>query len=109
MGVAALIRVACHDPNQGGAALQDNKTATTVRVNNGERVVTDGPFAQTREVLGSHYLIDAPDDAHDSAAQAARPYRGMRVRLILAGCRPQCRFRAPAWRSSANGHALCGM
>src|SRR5918912_844437 len=45
----------------GGDALQDSKTATTVRVKDGERVVTDGPFAETREVLGGYYLIDVPD------------------------------------------------
>lgn len=36
-------------------------TATTVRVRNGKRLVTDGPFAETREQLGGFYLIDAKD------------------------------------------------
>ena len=36
-------------------------TATTVRVRNGKRLVTDGPFAETREQLGGYYLIDAKD------------------------------------------------
>ena len=36
-------------------------TATTVRVRNGKRLVTDGPFAETREQLGGFYLIDARD------------------------------------------------
>ena len=45
-----------------GDALQGSPTATTVRVkDDGERVVTDGPFAETREVLGGYYLIDVPD------------------------------------------------
>jgi len=35
--------------------------ATTVRVRNGKRLVTDGPFAETREQLGGYYLIDARD------------------------------------------------
>ncbi|WP_030275835.1 YciI family protein [Streptomyces sp. NRRL B-24484] len=36
--------------------------ATTVRVRpNGERVVTDGPFAETREIVGGYYLLDVPD------------------------------------------------
>jgi hypothetical protein len=47
--------------SKGGEALQDSKTATTVRVKDGERVVTDGPFAETREVLGGYYLVDVPD------------------------------------------------
>ena len=35
--------------------------ATSVRVRNGKRLVTDGPFAETREQLGGFYLIDARD------------------------------------------------
>lgn len=40
-------------------------TATSVRVREGKRFVTDGPFAETREQLGGYYIIDAPnlDDA----------------------------------------------
>jgi hypothetical protein len=45
----------------GGNALQPVQTATTVRVRDGEKVVTDGPFAETREVLGGYYLLDLPD------------------------------------------------
>jgi hypothetical protein len=36
-------------------------TATSVRVRDGKRIVTDGPFAETREQLGGYYLIDAND------------------------------------------------
>ena len=36
-------------------------TATSVRVREGKRIITDGPFAETREQLGGYYLIDAPD------------------------------------------------
>ncbi len=36
-------------------------TATSVRVRDGKRLVTDGPFAETREQLGGYYLIDASD------------------------------------------------
>ncbi len=36
-------------------------TATSVRVRDGKRLVTDGPFAETREQLGGYYLIDATD------------------------------------------------
>jgi hypothetical protein len=36
-------------------------TATSVRVRNSKRLVTDGPFAETREQLGGYYLIDARD------------------------------------------------
>ena len=36
-------------------------TATSVRVRDGKSIVTDGPFAETREQLGGYYLIDAPN------------------------------------------------
>ena len=36
-------------------------TATSVQVRNGKRLVTDGPFAETREHLGGYYLVDARD------------------------------------------------
>lgn len=42
-------------------ALDGVETATTVRVRNDETLMTDGPFAETKEVLGGFYLIDVPD------------------------------------------------
>ena len=45
----------------GGAQLQPSTTATTVRVENGETLTTDGPFAETKEVLGGFYLVEADD------------------------------------------------
>lgn len=44
-----------------GSQLQPISTATSVRVRNGKRLVTDGPFAETREQLGGFYLVDAKD------------------------------------------------
>jgi hypothetical protein len=44
-----------------GDALQPTSTATTVRVRNGETLVTDGPFAETKEQLGGYYLVEAKD------------------------------------------------
>ncbi len=45
-----------------GESLADLVTATRVRVDeHGTRTVTDGPFAETREVLGGFYVIDVPD------------------------------------------------
>ena len=43
------------------ATLQPVATATCVQVRTGKRLVTDGPFAETREQLGGYYLIDAKD------------------------------------------------
>ena len=42
-----------------GDALQSVSTATSVRVRDGERMVTDGPFAETKEQLGGYYLVEA--------------------------------------------------
>jgi hypothetical protein len=41
--------------------LQPSAMATSVRVRDGKRLVTDGPFAETREQLGGYFLIDAKD------------------------------------------------
>lgn len=46
---------------KGGEALEPVATATTVAVRDGEAIVTDGPFAETREQLGGFYLIDTKD------------------------------------------------
>ena len=45
----------------GGDALQATNTATTVRVREGKRLTTDGPFAETKEQLGGYYIVDAKD------------------------------------------------
>jgi hypothetical protein len=49
---------------KGGNALQPTTTATTVRVREGKRLTTDGPFAETKEQLGGYYLVEARDLDH---------------------------------------------
>ena len=44
-----------------GEGLQRTDTATTVRVRDGERLTTDGPFAETKEQLGGFYLLECKD------------------------------------------------
>jgi hypothetical protein len=44
---------------QAGNPLQPTSMATTVRVRNGKRLTTDGPFAETKEQLGGYYIIEA--------------------------------------------------
>ena len=44
-----------------GDALQGSDTATTVRVRDGKASSTDGPFAETKEVLGGYYIVDVKD------------------------------------------------
>ena len=46
---------------KAGDALMPTDAATTVRVRDGETIITDGPFAETKEVLGGYYLIDVAD------------------------------------------------
>src|SRR5512133_1048168 len=65
---------------KGGNALQPTNTATTVRVRNGKRQTTDGPFAETREHLGGYYLVDAKD--LDEAVELAARIPSARMRSI---------------------------
>jgi hypothetical protein len=58
---------------KGGAQLQPVDTARSVRVNGGKPIVTDGPFAETKEVLGGFYLIDADSQAEAEEIAARVP------------------------------------
>ena len=66
----------------GGEALQDTTTATTVQVRGGAKggdvVTVDGPFAETKEVLGGFYLLDCADldEAISWAAQIPGAWHG---------------------------------
>jgi hypothetical protein len=66
----------------GGNALQPTGTATSVRGD----VVTDGPFAETKEALGGYYLIDANDldQALAIAKLCPAPFGGVEVRPIMS-------------------------
>src|SRR5207237_2321103 len=70
----------------GGAPLRPTTTATTVRVRDGEQVVTDGPFAETKEQLGGFFLIEA-GSAEEAAAWAAKVpaarYGAIEVRPVV--------------------------
>jgi hypothetical protein len=55
----------------GGDQLAAADTATTVRVDGGETLTTDGPFVETKEELGGYYVIQA-DDLDEAVAFAAR-------------------------------------
>ena len=55
----------------GGEALQPTSTATVVRVQDGNTVTTDGPYAETKEALGGYYAIDA-ENLDEAIAWAAR-------------------------------------
>jgi hypothetical protein len=55
----------------GGEGLQRTSTATTVRVRDGEPLLTDGPFAETREQLGGFYVLECKD-IDEAAGWAAK-------------------------------------
>src|SRR6266403_5726104 len=55
----------------GAGPLHSVTTATSVRVREGKRLVTDGPFAETREQLGGYYVVEAKD-LDEAIAIAAR-------------------------------------
>jgi hypothetical protein len=78
----------------GGAPLQPTRTATSLRIRDGEQLVTDGPFAETKEQLGGYFLIEAgsADEALGWAAKipAAR-YGTIEVRPLIP-----VRAQAPA-------------
>src|ERR1700752_3922716 len=71
-----------HDLQANGQYLSANPlqpiaTATSVRVREGKRLVTDGPFAETREQLGGYFLIDAKD--LDAAIAVAHQTPGAKI------------------------------
>ena len=69
-----------------GDALQPTGTATTVRVREGDTLITDGPFAETKEQLGGYYLIDAKDMDEALAIAARIPsarYGSIEVRPVM--------------------------
>jgi len=70
----------------GASPLHPVATATSVRVRDGRRLVTDGPFAETREQLGGFFLIDAVnlDEAIDIAGRIPGAKKGtVEVRPVL--------------------------
>jgi len=70
----------------GANPLQPTSMATSVRVRDGKRLVTDGPFAETREQLGGYFLIDAKDldDAIGIAARIPMARKGtVEVRPVI--------------------------
>jgi hypothetical protein len=81
----------CHSLSAKGqflaaSPLQSVTTATSVQVRNGNRLVTDGPFAETREQLGGYFLVDAKnlDEAIEIASQIPAARKGtVEIRPIV--------------------------
>ena len=67
---AALCReLAAKGPYLAASPLHPVATATSIRIREGKRLITDGPFAETHEQLGGYYLVDV--DHLDEAIQVA--------------------------------------
>jgi hypothetical protein len=70
-----------------GGQLQPVETATTVRVQNGQTLTTDGPFAETKEVFGGYFVVEAEnlDEALELASRipAARIGGSVEVRPLV--------------------------
>ena len=80
-----------HDLHAAGQFLGANplhpvSTATSVRIRDGKRLITDGPFAETREHLGGYFLVDAKDldEAIAIASRIPAAHRGtVEVRPVI--------------------------
>jgi hypothetical protein len=75
-----------HGPSlRGGNALQPVGTATSIRHEGDRSLVTDGPFAETKETLGGYYLVEAKDldEAIGIAKDVPAPNGGVEVRPVM--------------------------
>ena len=91
-----------------GDPLQGVDTATTVRRKDGQRTLTDGPFAETKEVLGGYYLVDVKD--LDRALELAELLPGVQHEIDVIEVRPLLDMSAimgelpwsqPSWSASS--------
>ena len=76
---------------RGGAELQPTSTATSVRVRSGEVLLTDGPFAETKEQLAGYYVVECEtlDDAIEIAAAVPSARSGVvEIRPQVEGVGP---------------------
>ncbi len=77
---------------RGASPLHPVATATCVRVRHGERLTTDGPFAETTEQLGGYFLVEAPNLDEAIAIAARIPARGRAPsRFAPSSSLPACR------------------
>jgi len=73
-----------HGTEVASAALGETDTATTVRHVDAEVVLTDGPFAETAEMIGGYYEVELPDlDAAIAAASLLPPSYTLEIRPVI--------------------------
>jgi len=81
----------CHDLNAQGRFISANPlhpvaSATSLRIREGKRLITDGPFAETREALGGYFMVDAQnlDEAINIASRIPGAKKGtVEIRPVL--------------------------
>jgi hypothetical protein len=76
-----------------GDALQPSFTATTIRIKDGKRIATDGPFAESKEQLGGFYIVDVKD-IEEATAIAERICRLHSWNQVVLEVRPVMVFDA---------------
>jgi hypothetical protein len=59
--IAVMEELGKADPSMTGYELDAGDTAKVVRIRDGERIVSDGPFAETKEIIGGLFVVDLPD------------------------------------------------
>jgi hypothetical protein len=80
------------DPGANGFELEDAASAKVVRVRGGQTIVTDGPFAETKELIGGVFLTDLPDldeAIRIAALVPAAEYGSLEIRPIVDRARSQ--------------------
>jgi hypothetical protein len=82
LGESVQLANELHEQRQylDAAPLQPTSATTSVKVRDGKRIVTDGPFAETREQIGGYFLIDAGD--LDAAIDIAARVPGARIGTV---------------------------
>lgn len=85
----------------GGAALRESATATTVRVRDGQALLTDGPYVEGAEIATGFYLLDATD--RDEAVKLAAMIPASSVQLRRLAGSPAC-SAWPTWTASFGGN-----
>ena len=84
--ISAMEELGKADPGLTGYELDAGSTAKVVRVRDGESIVTDGPYAETKEIIGGLFVLDLPD--LDEAIRLASlvpsaEYGSMEIRPIV--------------------------